>query len=506
LICRPVTLNNAQIFILPKQLQTDSYIQKGLRATKLIRPGQVILNELPLIFVPNVSQTQSKLPPVLTQVFLDASFVNPFSSEHPMAHAVFQISDSDDKFTLERLVVERFGSKERQNKLLKLLYHKSSPQLEQTDELIRNWNSAWTSNAFQCSSPLTGVNTGFCLMTVGSWFNHSCTPNARFHHFASNTVVYAIEEIQPGEQIFIDYYTDGQLKTPEQRRQRSQKSGFECSCTSCVNNSVVPPFGYRDETVDWMRERIKHLRLASVCFNEPELSYQVHFNELLKLVTLEASDEWVRDEVAQVLNELKIPNQKRSSSRSRKFPAVTQQYLNYAIQEVFLATLTDAIKTILVKQEIKNCAFLSHPIVQLVDQIKQSQYEQVLETEQCRFTNLQQLVTRKTPFVAEPLLTPIINNILDILVLRQSMTPSGTTLDSNGAGFTLSLADPPEPKALLTDERGRKLIQDLIRRLKPLLPGPWYPVSHFFARHSGHSGVLRLLFMIIRQYELEAKY
>ncbi|KAH9827925.1 SET (Su(var)3-9, Enhancer-of-zeste, Trithorax) domain [Teratosphaeria destructans] len=83
---------------------------------------------------------------------------------------------------------------------------------------------------------MSGLGQGICY--EASRFNHSCRPNAH-HSYNPNLkkeVIYAIRDIQPGEEICLNYMGGGaSYQSNEERRERLFRDyGFYCTCPACM--------------------------------------------------------------------------------------------------------------------------------------------------------------------------------------------------------------------------------------------------------------------------------
>ncbi|KAF2772742.1 SET domain-containing protein [Teratosphaeria nubilosa] len=85
---------------------------------------------------------------------------------------------------------------------------------------------------------MSGVGQGICY--EASRFNHSCRPNAH-HSYNPNLkkeVIYAIRDIQPGEEICLNYMGgSASYQSNEERRERLFRDyGFYCNCAACMES------------------------------------------------------------------------------------------------------------------------------------------------------------------------------------------------------------------------------------------------------------------------------
>lgn len=104
-------------------------------------------------------------------------------------------------------------------------------------------NSRWQTNAFGIQDPNIGSPFLRALYPTVAKINHSCTPNAHAHTRAPATqYVYAVRDIEAGEEIEIAYFD---VTMPRADRQaRAKYMCFECTCPACVPNGQLAQSGY----------------------------------------------------------------------------------------------------------------------------------------------------------------------------------------------------------------------------------------------------------------------
>lgn len=70
------------------------------------------------------------------------------------------------------------------------------------------------------------------------WVNHSCAPNCETEQQGSRVYIHALRDIEPGEELFIDYrlFVEG-------RRTAALKRLYQCHCGSahCRGTMFAPP-------------------------------------------------------------------------------------------------------------------------------------------------------------------------------------------------------------------------------------------------------------------------
>lgn len=97
-------------------------------------------------------------------------------------------------------------------------------------------NSRWQANAFKTGAANIGSPGShkwpYSLFRIVARINHSCAPNACAHYRPSGTeAVYALRDIEAGEEIEIAYFDITMAFSDRQARAKSW--GFQCSCPVC---------------------------------------------------------------------------------------------------------------------------------------------------------------------------------------------------------------------------------------------------------------------------------
>lgn len=83
------------------------------------------------------------------------------------------------------------------------------------------------------------------LYNLGSFFNHSCLPNALCFHYNNIMMVVAIDHIKKGDQICISY--SNRILYDDRKRRLGyihKRFGFACLCDACTNHSPVQSATY----------------------------------------------------------------------------------------------------------------------------------------------------------------------------------------------------------------------------------------------------------------------
>lgn len=126
-------------------------------------------------------------------------------------------------------------------------------------ENLKTFAGVWQTNGFQWAvgkqgedeSP-GGTYTG--LFSVASRFNHSCVPNVHYEHVrlpssprpgaADVMILYALRDIEEGEELTLNYGSTGGNKQGEndwhvgtRRARLRRKYGFVCDCALCMIQS-----------------------------------------------------------------------------------------------------------------------------------------------------------------------------------------------------------------------------------------------------------------------------
>jgi len=138
------------------------------------------------------------------------------------------------------------------------------------------------SNAFIVKDPNASNEEGEMYMLQvdpqGSFFNHSCWPNATSHLRPSDqiTMVVAIEPIKSGDEICI-CYKSRLLYTPTSRRREflKQNWNFDCNCTRCVaprKDDLLLTTAYNLKTldIDEMSQIYDELMAVASSLNDPK--------------------------------------------------------------------------------------------------------------------------------------------------------------------------------------------------------------------------------------------
>ncbi|XP_031842726.1 SET and MYND domain containing, class 5 [Nomia melanderi] len=97
-------------------------------------------------------------------------------------------------------------------------------------------------------------NEGSGLYVIQSAVNHSCVPNAIVEFPYSNNVLAlkAIRDIQPGEEICINYLDECDVERSRHSRQKALRSLylFNCRCDKCLSQANDPDLTSEDESDD----------------------------------------------------------------------------------------------------------------------------------------------------------------------------------------------------------------------------------------------------------------
>lgn len=123
---------------------------------------------------------------------------------------------------------------------------------EQASKMARV-NSRWQGNAIKTGASKDWM---YCLFQTFARINHSCTPNAHAHYrTGGREVVYAVHDIQAGDEITIGYFD---ITMPlSDRQQRAMSWGFQCSCPACTYDGLNAEY---EEQLSYLH---RHLSLES---------------------------------------------------------------------------------------------------------------------------------------------------------------------------------------------------------------------------------------------------
>ena len=118
-------------------------------------------------------------------------------------------------------------------------------------------------NAFRVDN--TNRPWKYALFVATARINHSCTPNAHAHYRPAwgAQLVYALRDIEPGEEIEISYFRLTQSRASRQRV--SAQWGFQCTCPACSRTSdrVGPEYERHLSTLEKYASGLQHARVAN---------------------------------------------------------------------------------------------------------------------------------------------------------------------------------------------------------------------------------------------------
>jgi ketosteroid isomerase-like protein len=196
----------------------------GVFATRMLEPGDIILQEAPVIRIQ---------PPQ----FRDGVAYPLGDIELLLQRAFEELSD---------------GAKAD---VMSLSSHQTTT--EQLDDIV----AIFRSNAY-----IIGANHGeLGLFPKGARINHSCRPNTSqvWHERTGKRVVRAIRRIEEGEEMFATYIP--LLHTHDARQRRLKQYGFTCTCAACAQEQA------EQEASD---KRRRDIRKAFAEF-EPQLTLSI---------------------------------------------------------------------------------------------------------------------------------------------------------------------------------------------------------------------------------------
>ncbi|CCE89033.1 Piso0_001831 [Millerozyma farinosa CBS 7064] len=146
-------------------------------------------------------------------------------------------SNEDDKISKYPELLYAYNSI---YKYIKLSTHGKLPSIVTTD-FIRFIIGVSLCNSFGIwfESDINDVDKelfGFSLCPSASFFNHSCSPNVQKKRIGSEFVYTAVEDIEPGSDLYISYgnFGDEDLKT---RQSTLSEWFFHCGCTKCAKET-----------------------------------------------------------------------------------------------------------------------------------------------------------------------------------------------------------------------------------------------------------------------------
>lgn len=142
------------------------------------------------------------------------------------------------------------------------------------------------------SSAKANTPSGVCAAVVYmdfSLLNHCCAPNCEDETEDGMKVVYALKDIEVGEQLCISYISNvHQLLPGEFRRKKLMEVfGFECICPVCMDEREVGSEG-------WLLEQQKNLVIAPWSRETTDFAMEEGKNALMKLIQLQENEDWVR--------------------------------------------------------------------------------------------------------------------------------------------------------------------------------------------------------------------
>lgn len=182
----------------------------GLFATKFIKRGKLVICEAPLLSIPE-------------------------NAVHLVWGPYCRLSNAQ-KATYDSLHVYHPPTNDLEQVSIALLLDPTDDSLDEDDinELIAD--QVRVMSIFSVNNYLIPPN-GLGVYATGSRLNHSCVPNV--HHSYNPTLkhmtVYAVRDIEPGEQLYTTYL--GGAATYEDRTRRIEQLrftyGFTCTCPAC---------------------------------------------------------------------------------------------------------------------------------------------------------------------------------------------------------------------------------------------------------------------------------
>ncbi|CAI6339021.1 unnamed protein product [Periconia digitata] len=175
----------------------------GVFATRALEPGDIILEEPPIIKI---------IPPD----FRDGA-AYPLSSIDMLLNSAFDAL-----------------SEEKQAEVMSLHAH-LTPGEENKESANRMLIPIFRSNAYIVGK----TNTELGLFPKGARINHSCRPNSSqvWIDKIGKRVVRAVRHIEEGEEVFATYIP--LLRDHKARQQRLDQYGFKCTCSACTHDRAT---------------------------------------------------------------------------------------------------------------------------------------------------------------------------------------------------------------------------------------------------------------------------
>ena len=159
-----------------------------------------------------------------------------------------------------------------------------------TEELLYD---AFCRIAINCSAVSVGPSDidVSAVYTDFSLLNHCCVPNCHGNEKTENgvKVVYALRDIEEGEELCISYIRDVHRLLPGKFRREKlmEVFGFECVCPVCVDERVVG-------TESWLLDQQKKRFVSPWSHETAELAMQDGRNALMKMLALQEDKDWVK--------------------------------------------------------------------------------------------------------------------------------------------------------------------------------------------------------------------
>lgn len=157
-----------------------------------------------------------------------------------------------------------------------------------TEEMLYN---AFCKIVINCSAVLvepSGLDVS-AVYTDFSLLNHCCVPNCCNKSENGVMMVYALRDIEEGEELCISYIGDVHRLLPGKFRREKlvEVFGFECECHVCINEKVVG-------SKSWLLEQQKKRFIAPWSRETAELAMQDGRNALMKLRALQEDKDWAK--------------------------------------------------------------------------------------------------------------------------------------------------------------------------------------------------------------------
>eukprot|EP01066_Platyproteum_vivax_P020402 Platyproteum_vivax@DN8313_c0_g1_i1.p1 len=226
---RPIytAIKNVEVFTKPGALG------KGLRARRAIKQGELIMAEVPMLIIPwgVVSAVRARDEA--------EEYVPMLEKEEPEKFAeILEQFGVDD---IKKFVQEARASHEEElNRLVNSLCEEKRNEFWALFDCFANFYEPPTTEGICKTNALPCGRNGVGVFATMSRINHSCTPNCN-HVWSERGLeerVYALCNINAGQELFTSYLSLSELLSPRDIRSQAlyEKFRFECTCNACCKH------------------------------------------------------------------------------------------------------------------------------------------------------------------------------------------------------------------------------------------------------------------------------